>query len=200
MRHLLALVTLAAVACECGEAPSSEGPPDLAFLFGEGEVPEDAPSTELGVADAPGLDAEPGDLDPMDRPIPDLEPSDAGDPCARAPMASLSASEAVRRAVDLDGFVIEVVATASVGAVACTERPCPDGTSCCNSCRAALRLDGVLPLVGGPCVGTATVGCFGNPCDPLVCSPPALGAPARYEGTLRSENDGAVLELHRAGP
>ncbi len=170
----------------CDAAPPTESP-DVEILVGEGAFPRDggvvapvdggAGEDAGGVTDAFGADAS---LDA------EVGLDAASDPCLAPPELFLSPAEAEARALELDGRVVEIAGTASVGASVCQSGPCPDGTSCCNRCRAPLRLDGRLLLVPGPCTGTATVGCSGSACGPLVCAPPAFGAPVRAVGRLRA--------------
>lgn len=194
---------LAAGGCDCGEDMGAD-PSDASILVGEGEFPLDLgpdlgpPPDEAGVD--LGSDLGPEDVDPGDLAGPDApgEP-DLGNPCLEPAAMVLSGEEAMERAAELSGRLVRVVGTASAGEAECGDAPCEDGTICCNRCRASLAVDG-LALVPSPlCAPTATVACRGGACDPLVCTPPALGVPARFDGVLRG-GEPPVLELIRFQP
>lgn len=204
MRHrslLLAALAYSFYGCDCGESPTEGGGPrDLPLLIGEGEVLPDtgAPSPDVEAPDEGAADVPVPDVATMDVPSMDLGRPDAGDLCTEPALFTLSPDEAVVRAAELMGQVVEVVGTATVGEVVCTDDPCPSDNPCCNRCRAPLLL-GDLLLEGSICTVTATVGCEGRSCDPLVCSPPLLGISLGYVGVIQAE-DPPAFELVRIQP
>lgn len=201
MRAALVLIAvLAGTACECGDDPSG-GPRDVSILFGEGPLDFDdgGVSTDAldpfdqGAPDQALLDEGPSDVAGLDA------ARDAGDPCVLEPVERLSAEAALRRASALAGQVVRVDGIPSAEVAECSAEPCPDGGACCRRCRASLFIDGLLLLAESECTGTSTVGCVGTPCDPLVCAPPAFGAPGGYIGRLQSGEE-PRLELFRVAP
>lgn len=126
------------------------------------------------------------DLGAKDAAVSDTGVVDSGvDPlCSAASTATVAAADLAAQAPALDGQVITVVGTATVGAVICTSRPCSPEDPCCNDCAASVRLEDAV-LVGSPCFEMP--GCTGTECG-VVCRPPAppLGGTARYRGVLRA--------------
>ena len=114
--------------------------------------------------------------------------------CNGAAIATLTATDALAQAAALDGMIVDIVGTATVGPTRCTRTACPPENPCCNRCSAGIDLEGGLLLTAGPCSGN--VGCTGDECN-LVCSPPLLGFPQTFRGTVRSPD---ALELHRVLP
>ncbi len=123
---------------------------------------------------------------------------DAGppDPCTATASVTVTATAALARAAELDGWVVDVVATATLAAPDCTAAVCAPEAPCCNTCSAEVRLDGQLPLRAGRCA--PRVGCSGDECN-LVCTPPVLGFPQTFRGVVRSAPTPG-LELMRVLP
>ncbi|MEO1230595.1 MAG: hypothetical protein AAFZ18_16985 [Myxococcota bacterium] len=177
---------------------------DGSLLIGEGFVlpPEDASTgggDDLGGDVGMSEDLGGTDLAPPDASALDLGPMDVGDPCAPEGLPVLTAESAFAMAADLDGQRVRLTGTTTVGAVICTDMPCPGGGICCNSCRADLFLGG-FRVAPSECTGTSTVGCRGSPCDPLVCVPPLLvDLPAAVDGRIEA-GPPARLELFQVAP
>ncbi len=189
--------------------PPSPPPPDAGYLVGDAET-KDAESPDRAA-----------DAEPTDRDIdvgssdlgfaPDAEPSDARtdgggggpdgaipdaeDPC-RAPATRVLTTTQALAEPGLAGTVVDVVGTASIAEIGCTEQACPPENACCNRCVAEVWLDGLLPLRTSSCA--TRVGCEGDECN-LVCTPPVLGIGGRYRGRI-IDRRGRELELWRVLP
>lgn len=182
-RLLLAVVTLLAATWGCGGEGTPTDPFDGSFIAGDAEPVDAAPDPDGGPRDA-GIedsgaprDAAPADADPTD-----AEPPDAGpDPCLAPPVAEVSAAEARAMAGGLAGQVIDLTGTATAAALECTDLACPPEDPCCNTCIAAVLVDGVR-LAGGPCFDPAPL-CAGSECA-QTCRPPILGIPQVFRGVL----------------
>lgn len=119
------------------------------------------------------------------------------DPCLAPPVATVSASVALARA-DLRGQVVAVIDAAEASPPACDPSACPPEEPCCNTCRAEVRLGGVLPIAGSECLELST-GCVGSSCG-LVCVPPVFGFSERFVGRLQTEDGEVVLQVLRGEP
>ncbi|MFO0724914.1 MAG: hypothetical protein U1E65_14130 [Myxococcota bacterium] len=187
--------------------PVSPPTPDAGYLIGDATV-SDSGLTPIDAAPDAAVDA--GlleDAAPPDAALLDAAPRDAGlggadadpadvpDPCSEAPALTTTATGALAL-VGSEGAVIDVVGTATITTIGCTDRACGAQDPCCNTCTAEVWIDRVLPLRAGACA--ATVGCSGDECN-LVCSPPVLGIPGRYRGRLVGTSSRA-LELYRVLP
>jgi hypothetical protein len=191
----------------------------IALLLGAIACDEDAPDPNdvfdgnVLIGDARALDATSRDAEPApDRELlpeagldarPDATPDaaldaalDAGFPCEGEPAETLTATEARARAPALDGLRVDVTGTATVGALACTERTCPPEMPCCNTCTGTISVEGQVILLPSVCM--PRVGCAGDQCD-QVCSP-VLGLAQTFRGVLRDRQQGPVLELERVLP
>jgi hypothetical protein len=168
---------------------SSSPPPDFDanVLVGDATPIDFGPRADAHLPEDGGSpDADSGTQDG------DALPPDSGIDCQAAPVLTLSASAAAARASSLDGMMVEVTGTATVGLVACTATVCGASMPCCNSCSAPILLDRVLPLEANASCYPHRLGCFGNECT-LSCSPPATGVAQRFTGVLHR---GPSLELY----
>lgn len=201
-----ALALILSGACSSTPGPP---PPDAGYLVGDAETPDVVGAdraSDVGVADlgtdagAPDLgfapDAEPADGRPdsgggaEDGALPDAE-----DPC-RAPATQVLTTTQALAEPGIAGMIVDVVGTASVAELGCTEQACPPENACCNRCTAEVWLDGLLPLRTSTCA--TRVGCEGDECN-LVCTPPVLGIEGRYRGRI-VDRRGRELELWRVLP
>jgi hypothetical protein len=192
-------------------ASCSEPPPpaqlDGSFIIGDATDAPDGRARDAVVRDAIPIDAtgeddggqdrrdtSPRDADGIDA---DALAPDAGppDPCARTATLTLSSSQVRAMSAAIDGLVVDVIATATLSAAACTRIACSPEAPCCNTCTADILLDDALPLAAGVCA--TRVGCTGDECN-LVCSPPVLGFPQTFRGVVRASP--ARLELMRVLP
>ncbi len=195
---LLAVVATTAVGCTdadpirlsldgdvvVGDAlPPLDGALDAGFDDDTG-VSDDASNTPDGATDAADAQMR-SDLGLVGVPVDDAGATDSGiDPlCSAASTATVAESDLAAQAPALDGRVITVIGTATVGAVRCTSRSCSPEDPCCNDCTASVRV-GEAVLVESPCFPMP--GCTGTECG-VVCRPPAppLGGTAQYRGIIR---------------
>jgi hypothetical protein len=167
-------------------------------IIGDARAPVPADAEPDAEAADGGLDAEPeaGAEAEAEAGL-DALPVDTGPDCSGVPVATLTASAAVAMASRYAEMIVLVTGTASVGARHCTTAMCPPNSPCCNACKAAVSIDGRLPLAAGVCFDR--VGCVGNECT-LTCLPPVIGIPQSFRGILHAPLDaGPTLEL-RAPP
>jgi hypothetical protein len=158
--------------------PSPDAEPDA------GE--EDADSGELDAADAAedGGDADAGE-DAGDA-------ADAEVDCDPPAVRAVTATVAVAEAALLQGMIIEIVGTATVTALACTD--CADAGACTCTCTATTSIEGLVALIPSECFDSP--GCAGNECT-QVCRPPVLGVEQSFRGRLNVRNSapGTGVEL-----
>lgn len=198
---LVSCLTLGMLLAACADDPID--PPDD-FLDGNVVVGDarwpDATPRDTGATDAldgGGLDAD-ARGDPADTGGLDADgATDAGSRCEQTPEATLTASSAASEAGMFDGRVVDIVGTATVAALTCTEIACPPEMPCCNRCVAGVQIDALVTLATSTC--TARVGCEGDECA-QVCTPPILGFPQTFRGVLRDAPGGPTLELERVLP
>jgi hypothetical protein len=166
--------------------------PDAASRDAEPDAAADAEHEDA--IDA-GPDAEPADTAEA---APDALPVDSA--CNEAPAVVVTTTEAIARSAMLEGMIIDLAGTATVGRESCTHDACGDGGSCCNACTATVSIDGVVPLVSSECIAFRS-GCAGNECA-LACRPPVIGVPQRFRGRLGADraNGGVLLELFEVLP
>lgn len=201
---------LALILCGACSSTPSPPPPDAGYLVGDAETQDavaadrlaDAEASDLGTdAGTPDLglsaDADPDDARPdsgggghEDAALPDAE-----DPCRATATQVLTTTQALADP-GISGMIVDVVGTASVAELGCTEQACPPENACCNRCTAEVWLDGLLPLRTSSCA--TRVGCEGDECN-LVCTPPVLGIEGRYRGRI-VDRRGRELELWRVLP
>ena len=219
---LMAAISLLGIGCGDDAHPSDL--PDVPILIGEGIIILEPPSRDVDSRDIDNVDTEDlsveqdldGGLDVLD-PLdvdaqPDAEETDSTDSgpaadaevgtdvdviddCRRAPLTTLTATEATDRASLLDGTIVRITpSNVRIGTSSC-EDSCADAGVCCSECRAPLMLGDII-LRGSLCTEGSTVACIGSSCGPLVCAPPLIPAPLAIEGRLRATNP-VSIELFR---
>ena len=206
LRLAFALAAVSALASACSDDSGNNTPFDGNFIVGDAAVSDLGPGPSDSGSDDSGRDADAADSGSDRGPL-ELGPSEAGaadgsdaqasdggpDPCAAEVEETLTASAAIARGGSLAGRVVEVAGRLGLAAETCTELACGVDEPCCNTCFAALRLDGVLPV--GPSGCLPNVGCSGDECG-LVCRPAVLGSPGLYVGRIQHDaNQGTRLEL-----
>lgn len=193
MRPDLAAVLLAALAVLAVSGCSSD--PLIDDTFDGNVVIGDATrvdSRDAALADAKPdamvTDATSSDVITTDSRIVDADLDAGGEDamviCADAPVATLTASAAATQARALDGVVVDITATATVGPLSCTEIACGAGNPCCNRCTGPVVLDGIVEILSNRCF--ASPGCEGTECR-VVCMPLTLGIEGTYRGVLRHQ-------------
>lgn len=193
-RPVLALVALAS-ACSPQEGPvpgvfDSDGGVIIWRPGDGGELPDGGPN-DAGIEEDLGAD---GGLD--------LGSLDGGatedggttvdmglDPCLD-PVELVTTASAAATVGSLLGRVVEVEGFLAAEAPICDGPACGPDDPCCQTCTAAVRLDGILDLQGGVCT-PFSAGCRGTSCS-LSCSPPLLDVPVAFRGRVL---EGARLEV-----
>ena len=115
----------------------------------------------------------------------------SGDCAAIMPTTQIDEDDLAAQVQSLNGTVIAVVGTATVGEQRCSSIPCPLDNPCCNTCSAELTIGGVA-LGESDCF--MAPGCTGNECE-LTCRPNEAGD-AIYIGVVRA-GPPATIELVR---
>lgn len=193
MRRLPLLLLFLSAACSETAGPGGDAAPDGGVIFwrfsdGSADLGPDLGPGDVGSPDGGG--SGPSDLGPADDggPSSDLGPEGCDAPAEAVVTASIAAAGGA-----LVDAVVEVAGALQSGPTTCSGETCSVEDPCCQSCRADVRLDGVLDLRSSACT-PFSAGCRGSNCS-LTCSPPLLGIPVRFRG--RVLEDGALEVLER---
>ncbi|MBI4817011.1 MAG: hypothetical protein HY791_12175 [Deltaproteobacteria bacterium] len=195
MRTLLAPALVALLlSTGCPDDPSPLDRLDGNVVVGDARPIDASDASDAGDSQADGPDGGELDADGLEHPdreqLDDLDVGtfDAGPTCGRPPELTLTALEALARAPELSGHVVDVVGTATIS----VDLVCSSSAAACQAtCRASVDVVPGLRLLPGPCA--MEVGCQGTDCD-LVCRP-LTGVARRFRGQLTSTGSaGLYLE------